>query len=407
MKRFRRLLTGVAALAATVLLGASAAQAAPTESGSGVAPSFSPSSAVVACDAETAAVTLSGNMRGERWIGHHSFVVNVSVEGDNGQQASDSTRIRSVGSAPYSFNFNLPEGEYTATVDLTGVGLVSGTLKTMKSWTVHLSVVSEDCTEIIPIPEAPVWVDECGVDNNGYWEGYEDTDQYTWTIHDNSELNGKVGIFVTANEGYAFEEGRVRWTQVQDNTRCDAVVPEVDTQPTVCTVIDGEQGFTNGSVVLGDGEGVKSAYVFDTVDGKLVNVTRGADSLPAGEYTVIVTAEDGHEFTDLPEGWEYSKGPAGKAKVVTTVVVEEGEVDCSPLIPLEPATPVDDAPEGDDDNGDDTENGTSDDESEKGDDIDTLPEGEQLPETGVSPAMLLLFGAGLTGSGLLVRRFAL
>lgn len=210
----------------------------------------------------------------------------------------------------------------------------------MKKWDGDVTLIGGEVTdptdpiENIAVPMAPVWTDVCGVDNNGSWSGYEDTDQYTWKITDHSEMNGKVGIVVSPAEGFAFPEGeRVRWTQKQDNTRCVAVAPEVIVTDAVCAA-PGVAG--NGSIELNRSklDGVKNVRIQDAAN---ANVKKQADSLPAGTYKITANAAEGAQFAELAGEWAFVPGK-DQTRIRTTVEISSAG-DC--VIELErPAAPL-------------------------------------------------------------------
>ncbi|MET3805079.1 beta-galactosidase GanA [Nakamurella sp. UYEF19] len=151
---------------------------------------------------------------------------------------------------------------------------------------------------VIPVPPAPVWTDACGVDN-GSFSGYADTSQYSWKVTDHSRLDGKVGIVVTAADGFAFPAGaRVQWTQAQDNSRCDASITATTTAQTCAGAVP-----VPGSLML-DETGIRVAYVYA---GAVTGTKAGnLSKLAPGQYLIIATAADGSAFNAVPAGWKPS-----------------------------------------------------------------------------------------------------
>ncbi len=173
---------------------------------------------------------------------------------------------------------------------------------------------------VIDVPTAPVWTDTCGLDDNGSFSGYADTDRYTWKVTDHSTRNGKVGIVVTAKDGYAFPDGsRTRFTRTQDNSRCAASITATATAATCAAT--GAQ--VPGSLTL-DETGIRSAYVYVGVK----TGTKAGDltKLAAGDYLIIATAADGSAFNPVPAGWKPSpsKDAHGNVVKVSRVVTVAG-----------------------------------------------------------------------------------
>lgn len=164
---------------------------------------------------------------------------------------------------------------------------------------------------MIYVPTAPVWTDECGPNDNGAFSGYADTDEYTWKITDHSTLNGKVGIRVTAAEGYAFPEGeRTRWTRTQDNERCAASITATVTPQTVDDYTD---ELVPGSLVL-DKTGITSAYVY--VGEKTGTKAGDLSALEPGPYLIIAATEPGFAFNTVPQGWKPSPSTDADGNVI-------------------------------------------------------------------------------------------
>lgn len=118
---------------------------------------------------------------------------------------------------------------------------------------------------------------------------------------------------------------------------CDeGTYPSIAVSPETCDYENG--AITNGSIVVGDGQFVKSAQVYLVTDDGIVKQT-DTSSLPVGEYVVIVVFEDGYVAT-ATDGWKVS--PSDPAKASQTFVVEEADCEVAkPVITLTDAACVD------------------------------------------------------------------